>query len=630
MSDIIKEILKDLPEGKICDAGFEGANIVLYTKDKEYLANNKGTIKNVVDKLKKRIELRPDPSNVMEIEKARKTIESLIPPEVTVSNIFFDPQRSLVTIEADKPGLVIGKQGGILRDIKEKTLWIPQIKRTPAIRSEMIENIRSVLYQFSDFRRKFLNKVGHRVYDGWIRSKKEEWVRITYLGSGRHVGKSAIFLQTPESRILLDCGIDIANEKEPYPHLDAPEFRIDELDAVIISHAHLDHTGFLPYLIKFGYKGPIYCTEPTRDIMAMLQLDFVKIQINEGKDPIYTSDEILEMVKQTIVVDYEEVTDITPDVRLTFHNAGHIIGSAMVHLHIGNGLHNLLYSADLKFTNTMLLDRAEYQFNRVETLLLESTYGGKENVLPPREEEEAQFCKVIQEVIANKGRVLIPVLGVGRAQEIMMLVENLHREGKLPPVPVLVDGIVWDITAIHTGYPEFLNSRIRKQIFHKNENPFLSEIFKRVGSGKERKQYIEQSGPFIALATSGMLQGGPSVEYLKALAPYPENALLFVSYQGEGSLGRRIQRGEKEIVFKEGNRTEVVPIRLRLETFEGFSGHAGRKELLNYIHKMTPKPKRIILNHGESSRSLDLCSAIQKIFKIETLVPRNLETIRLR
>ena len=155
---------------------------------------------------------------------------------------------------------------------------MPHIRRSPPIRSKLLENIRSVLYQKSEYRRKFLDKVGHRIYDGWIREKKHEWVRVTYLGSGRHVGRSCIFLQTPESRVLLDCGVDVAaNDQEAYPFLDAPEFDIQQLDAVILSHAHLDHCGLIPYLYKFGYKGPVYCTAPTRDVAALLTLNFIKI-----------------------------------------------------------------------------------------------------------------------------------------------------------------------------------------------------------------------------------------------------------------------------------------------------------------------------------------------------------------
>ncbi|HLC64770.1 MAG TPA: beta-CASP ribonuclease aCPSF1 [Candidatus Nanoarchaeia archaeon] len=630
MAEIIKEILKELPSEKISDACYEGANIVLYTKDKDFFLNNEGAIRRIVDTFKKRVELRPDPSIAMDMEKAEKMLREIIPAEAAVDQIIFDPQRSQVVIEAEKPGLAIGKQGAVLREVKEKTLWVPLIRRTPAIRSKIIEGIRAVLYQNSDYRRKFLDRIGHRIYDGWVREKKNEWIRVTYLGSGRQVGRSCIYLQTPESRVLLDCGVNVASSDKPYPYLEAPEFDIKQLDAVIISHSHLDHVGFLPYLYKYGYEGPVYCTPPTRDISALMLLDYVKIMRSEGKEPIFTSEEIREMVKHTITLDYEEVTDITPDIRITFYNAGHVLGSSMVHLHVGNGLHNIVYTGDQKYGRTQLLDPAMTSFPRLETLMIESTYGGKENNLPDREECEREFAQVINEAIARGGKILIPELGNGRAQESMVLIESLIRNGHIPKIPVFIDGMIWDITAIHTAYPEYLNSQVRKQIFHNDENPFLSDIFKRVGSPKERKEVIEETGSCVILATSGMLVGGPSVEYLKALADNKRNLLLFVCYQGEGSLGRRIQRGEREFQMSSTARPEMLKINLEVHTIDGFSGHSSRLQLMNFVGRCDPKPKKVIVNHGESSRCLDLASSVHKRFRLETVAPRNLETIRIR
>ena len=630
MSKIIKEIMKYLPEDKISEACFEAANIVLYTKSRDFFFNNNGMIKDIVHKIKKRIELRPDPSILMELEKAEKEIRSIIPEEAGVSQVIFDAQRSQVVIEAEKPGLAIGKQGALLKEIREKTLWIPLIRRTPAIRSQLIENIRAVLFQNSDNRRKFLDKVGHRIYDGWIREKKHEWIRMTWLGAGRQVGRSCILLQTPESRVLLDCGVDVASDKDAYPSLEVPEFRVNELDAVIISHSHLDHCGFIPYLFKYGYRGPVYCTEPTRDVMALLLLDYIKIMRSDGKEPIFSSDDVKEMVKHTICLDFDEVSDITPDIRITLHNSGHIIGSAMVHLHIGNGLHNILYTGDQKYGKTQLLEPATTKFQRLETLIIEGTYGGRDSVLPPKRECEKFLADIITKTIKRKGKILIPVLGSGRAQEVMLIVESLVRNGELEPVPVYIDGMVWDITAIHSAYPEFLNNQVRKRIFHKNQNPFLNEMFKRIGSAKERKELIEEGKPCIVMATSGMLVGGPSVQYLKAFAGSSKNSLVFVAYQGEGSLGRRIQRGEREIAFANGNKQEMVEIKMEINTIEGFTGHSGRKQLMSYIYKLVPKPRKVIVNHGEASRCLDLASSIHKVYRIESVAPRNLETIRLR
>jgi len=629
---ILNEVLKMLPAEKISDAGFEGANIVLYTKDKDFFLDNQGSIKKAVNDIKKRVELRADPAITLNQDDTEDIVKQLIPEEAGMGNLLFDPQRSQLTIEAEKPGVAIGKQGSTLKEIREKTLWVPIIRRKPAIRSKIIESIRGVLYQNSDFRRKFLNETGHRIYDGWIRERRQEWIRISILGAGRQVGRSCLFLQTPESRVLLDCGVDVAaDEAHAYPHIEAPELEIGQIDAIILTHAHLDHSGFIPYLFKYGYRGPVYCTAPTRDVAALTLLDYVKIMRSNGREPIYSSEDVQEMVKHTITLEYDEVTDITPDIRITLYNAGHILGSSMVHLHIGNGLHNMLYTADMKYMKTELLEAATTEFPRLESMIIESTYGGKDYIMPSRKECDDFFRQLITETIARGGKVLIPVLGTGRAQEIMLTVEQMSRNNEIPQIPVFIEGIVWDITAIHTAYPEFLNSTVRKQIFRENQNPFLSEIFKRVGSAKERSQLLEETGPCIILATSGMLVGGPSVEYLKELADNPKNLLIFVSYQGEGSLGRRIQRGEREFTMSndKGNQ-ELVKISMQVETIEGFSGHSSRKELLNFIYKCSPRPKKIIVHHGENSRCLDLASSIHKMYHIETAAPRNLEAIRLK
>ncbi len=629
MPDITKEILKVLPEGKISDAAFEGANIVLYTKDIDYFLDNKGTIRQAVSEFKKRIELRPDPSVCLEQEKAEKIIRKIIPEEAGIQEFIFDPPRSMVIIHADKPGLVIGRQGDLLKDIRAKTLWVPLIKRMPPIRSKLIESVRSVLYENAQERKKFLDKTGHRIYDGWLREKKHEWIRVSFLGASRQVGRTCFLVQTPESRVMIDCGIDAAEEgPESYPFLDAPEFNIHELDAVIISHSHLDHSGLIPYLFKFGYTGPVYCTLPTRDVMALLQLDMIKIARSEGKDPLFTSDEVRQMVLHTICLDYEEVSDITPDVRLTFYNAGHILGSCIVHLNIGNGLHNLAYTGDLKYGRTNLLEAANTQFPRLETLMIESTYGGKENFMN-EQEADAYMVEVIQKTFERGGKVLMPVLGSGRAQEVMLIVERLMREGKIPQAPVYLDGMLWDITAIHTAYPEFLNRDIRQQIFHQENNPFMSEIFKRVGSQKERQQIILEEGSCLILATSGMLQGGPSVEYLKGLAEGEKHSLIFSCYQPPGSMGHRIRSGEKELIVRENGKQQVLRINLEVGRVE-VTSHSDRRQLMNFIKRSNPTPRKVIVVHGESSRCIDLASSIHKQFRIETVAPKNLDVIRIR
>ncbi len=630
MTEIIDEIFKSIPKDKISDAVFEGANIVLYSKDPQFIFKSNDLVRSTVMEIKKRIELRPDPSILMDSERAEEEIRKLIPAEAGIDQIIFDDQRSLVFIEVEKPNLAIGKGGELLQEIKQKTHWVPTIRRSPPIRSPIIENIRGVLYQNSDYRRKFLDRTGRRIYNGWMRSKRHEWIRLTYLGSGRQVGRSCILLQTQESRILIDCGIDVSQEnEEAYPYLDAPEFKIDELDAVILSHAHVDHSAFLPYLFKYGYRGPVYCTAPTRDISALLQLDTIKIQRNDNNDPIYTQDEVKEFVKHTVILDYEEVTDITPDIRITFHNSGHIIGGAMVHIHVGNGLHNILYSGDIKYSKTSLLAPASTRFPRLETLMLEATYGAKDNVGPPPQEQDEIFAATCRDIFARGGKLLMPVLGSGRGQEVLVIIDRMIRNNLIEPVPIYIDGLVWDITAIYTAYPEFLNAEIRNQIFHKDNNPFLADWVKRVGSTKERQEVIDSDGPCIILATSGMLNGGASVEYFKQLAEQEKNAIMFSSYLSPNSLAKRVYSGETAIAFRRGSGQEILTVRMEVHKLD-VSGHADRKELVAFVNNLNPKPKKIILNHGESSRCLDLASSLHKQFRIETIAPRNLEAIRLR
>jgi len=634
MTKILDEISSKLPSNaKISDFAFEGANIVLYTKNKSFFLDNNGVIKEIVNDIKKRVELRPDPSLCMEIEKAEQEIKKILPKEANITNIIFDPQRSRVIIESEKPGLAIGKSGELLKDIRKKTLWVPLIQRTPSIRSKLIENIRQVLYENNDYRKKFLNKVGHRIYDGWIREKKHEWVRLTFLGGAREVGRSCLLLQTPESRVLLDCGVNTAlplSNPNSYPIFDVPEFKIEELDAVIITHSHLDHCGIVPLLFKYGYRGPVYCTAPTRDISSLLSLDMIGIAQKEAQKPLYSSTDIKEMVKHTICLNYEEVTDITPDIRITLYNAGHTLGSSMVHLHIGNGLHNLLYTGDMNYETSNLLAPAVIRFPRLETVIIESTYGGKDDIVPTRKESEMKFIEIVKSTVARKGKVLMPVLGVGRSQEVMLIIEKCIREGLIPKIPVFIQGMVWDINAIHTAYPDFFNNQVKKSIFHKNQNPFLSDIFKRIGSQKEMIEVIEETGPCIIIATSGMMVGGSSVEYFKQLAENKNNSLVFTCYQGEGSLGRRIQSGEKEIAFQNGEKQNIIKVNMEIHDIKGFSGHSSRDQLLNFIYRLSPKPKKVIINHGESSKCLELASSLHKLNRIETAAPRVLEAIRIK
>jgi len=623
---VIEQILEKVPrDAMITNTAYEGANIIIYTKNKSFLIHGGDIIRRLVEDFKKRIELRADSAIRMEPESTLAFVKKSMPPDADIVNIFLEPARSLIIIESKNPGRAIGKDGENLKKIKEKTYWTPLVRRESTIQSKITQNIRKVLYEDNVERRKFLHKVGERIYEFKKSNGKEKWARISLLGGARQVGRSCFLLQTPESKILIDCGVNVAaTGVDSYPILSAPEFNIQEIDAVIISHAHLDHSGFLPYLTKYGYDGPIYCTAPTRDVMALLQLDYISVSHAQAKTSIYSAEDIKKVVKNTITLDYNEVTDITPDVRITLYNAGHILGSAMVHLHIGEGWHNVLYTGDFKTHATKLLNPGHWDFPRVETLITESTYGASEDIMKPRKDSEAELVKLVKETMKKKGKVLVPVLGVGRAQEVMVILEEAFRKEKVKPV-IYVDGMVWDVTAIHNAYPSFLNDDIVQQIFYKGNDPFSSGAFKEVAGYKERQE-VFNGPPCVVLATSGMLVGGPSVEYLKNFCDNKNNRLIFVGYQAEGSLGNQVQKGIDK--FMDGR--EEFEIKLDVHTIAGLSGHSDHKELLDYVKKMNPTPRKIIVMHGENSKCLGMASAYHKEFHVETNAPRNLDAIRLR
>src|SRR3989338_2595356 len=520
MVKILDEVMKELPtDANISEALFEGSNIVLYTKNKDFLLDNKGSIKEIVESIKKRVEIRADTSILLDIEDTKARIEKTLPQDTGKPNIIFDQQRSRAIIESEKPGLAIGRGGDVLKEIKKETLWTPIVRRIPPMRSQLIENIRQVLYDNSDYRRKFLHKIGKRIYEGWTKERRDEWVRLTCLGSAREVGRSCFLLQTPESKVLLDCGFNVAAPRDSaFPYLDVPEFNIQELDAVILCHSHIDHCGALPFLYKMGFRGPTYATAPCRDITALMCLDLIEIAQKEGTDPPYTVNDVKEFVKHSVCLDYEEVSDITPDIRLTLYNAGHTLGSAIAHMHIGNGLHNFLYTSDFNYEMSNLLGPAATRYPRIESVMMESTYGTRSDTSPSRRESEEELIKVINETAEEKGKVLMPVLGVGRSQEIMLILERAMREGRIPEMPIYIQGMIWDVTAIHTAYPDFLSPKVKRDIFQKDHNPFLSTIFKKIVSQKEMQEVKDGKGHYIVMATSGMLQGGPALEYFKHFA----------------------------------------------------------------------------------------------------------------
>lgn len=629
LDDIAATIANELPSDiSVSDVTYEGPELVIYTHDPKRFARNGDLIRNLAGQLRKRITVRPEPDALTPAETARGKVLDVIPDEADVSEVDFHEDTGEVVIEAEKPGMVIGRHGSTLREITQEVGWTPEVVRTPPIESSTVSNVRRFLKQERNDRRDILERVGRQIHREQL--SEEQWVRITTLGCCREVGRASFILSTPETKVLIDCGDKPGSDDAPY--LQVPEANpLNSLDAVVLTHAHLDHSALIPLLFKYGYDGPIYTTEPTRDLMGLLQLDYLDVAAKEGRTPPYESEMVREAVKHTIPVEYGDVTDIAPDVKLTLHNAGHILGSAVSHFHIGDGLYNVAFSGDIHYDDTRLFNGAVNEFPRVETLVMESTYGGRNDYQTDQADSEEHLIDVINETADRGGKILMPAFAVGRSQEIMLVLEEAMRNGKIPEMPVHLDGMIWEATAIHSTYPEYLRDDLRDRIFHDDENPFLAPQFNHIDEGDDEREEIAAGDPAIILSTSGMVTGGPIMSWLSHLGDDPDTTMTFVGYQAQGTLGQRIQNGRREIRMNGGRgRPDSLTLDFDVETVDGFSGHADRQGLENFVKTMNPRPEKVLCVHGDESSVQDFSSALYHNYNMRTFAPKNLETFRFK
>ena len=628
MATILSSIPKDANVTKI---DYEGPRIALYTNKPRFLMENNVIISNLVNQIKKRIVIRTDEKIRKSEEDARKILDSMVPKDAGLEATFFDTATGEVSIEVKRPWLCQRNAEEFNHtEVTEQTGWRLRIRKSTTKPSNTIKSINYQLKISSAERAKQLKSVGEEIFRSRLVQKSE--VSLLTLGGFGQVGRSCMLLTTPDSKVLIDCGINpgARTPSESFPRLDWANISLDELDAIVIGHAHLDHTGFLPVLTKYGYKGPIYCTEPTLPMMNLIQLDAIKVAGAQGRTPMYAERDVHQIMRQTIGLSYGTVTDISPDIKLVLANAGHILGSASCHFHIGNGDHNFVYSGDIKYGKSMLLESADTRFPRVETLLIESTYGAKEDIQPTREEVETAFIKSVNEILKGGGKVLIPIPAVGRAQELMMVIDKYMKSGQLTESPVFMEGMIQEATAIHEAHPEYLERSLKQKILETDDNPFDSEYFTNIEHSDARDEPLREDSPCIVIATSGMLEGGPVLEYFRNFAPNPKNKILFVSYQVNGTLGRRVMDGAKQVtIMGRDGRVEVVTINAGTEKLEGFSGHSDYNQLMSYVQRLRPKLRRVLVNHGERRKSQNLSSAINRMYRVTTHYPQVQEAIKL-
>lgn len=433
-------------------------------------------------------------------------------------------------------------------------------------------------------------------------------MEITFFGGAGEVGRNCILVEDEGEKLLLDCGVKLG-EIEEYPLL--AEEDIPKLSKIAISHTHLDHMGYLPYLYMRGCRADIFATKPTRDLIQLLLADYLRIK--KGKDRFRNVD-INEVMKYCRIVEYGRT--IGEGLTFSFHRAGHILGSAMIRVY---GKKTLLYTSDTSWRETKMLDSLEKGLE-AEVMIIESTYGGKEDVHPSMKNTCKKICESINQSIGEGGKVLIPSFAVGRAQEILLLLESYMNSGVMKKAPIFIDGMIKRANRIYRQNVIYAKDELQRRILLSDDDPFKSKLFK-TPRRKDRKDVLESEGAII-ITTSGMLSGGPVLQYLKALASDKKNKLLLVGYQAEGTLGRKLLEGAKKVLIN----GEEVEVNLCVEKIP-LSAHSDHRDLIQLTRNIK-NLKKVIIIHGEGNKPKELGRVLEN-FGYEVIIPKNLETLEL-
>ncbi len=607
-------ILKNLPnEAELTRVEYEGPRIALYSTNPTYLLKNPQIISNMVNTIKKRIVVRIDESLRQPEPAATEVIKKTLSDEIGITNILYDPALGEATVFADRPSMSKSDDIPVVIRLAGQIGWKVEFRKKPATFTA-VEAINNILKRTMSERVRLLKEVGEKIFRAKLGDIVE--ANLLTLGGFGETGRSSLLISTHESRILLDCGLNVAN-KEPiskFPRFDTIGFNLNELDAIVLSHAHLDHTGFLPMLFKFDFDGPIYCSEPTLPLMYLLQTEHLR---NLGLDAHYSVEDIEKVVIHTIPLPFDIVTDISPDTKLTLCNSGHILGAALVHLHIGNGDHNLLYTGDFRYAKNEQLENAVWNFPRVETLVIESAYGDKDS-FPHHEIANIHLIDEINDTILKEGTVLLPVPTMGLTQELMLTIKKYMDTGKIKRTKILVEKAIREASSIYEIFPEYLSRELGERVLNIEEKPFQDE-FVFVDS------VTLDEAPGIIFSPSSMLVGGPSVNYLVQISDNPLNKVILTGFQANGTPGRLLQDGRREIPIG-GN---ALKIQCQVQTVEGFSTHSDQSQTIAYVGKLRHKLRRILVCQGEKSSIHNLASSLNRNFKITTQHPTIQESMKL-
>jgi metallo-beta-lactamase family protein len=463
-------------------------------------------------------------------------------------------------------------------------------------------------------------------------------MKITFFGAAGGVTGTAYYCESTGARILIDCGMFQGGKDAEIRNKKAPPVNYHILDAIVLTHAHLDHCGRLPLAVRAGYRGPIFGTPATLDLSALVLRDSLKVQtsdleklnrmlVRNGKRKVEASFDEADVegaIRQMKPLSYHKPFPVAPGMEIVVDEAGHILGSGSLKLIVKEGTKkkSVIFSGDLGARGMPIVRDAE-PFKEADMVIMESTYGDRDH--KPLQETIDEAIGIINESLHSKGKILVPSFAIGRTQDIIYYIEQAFRKGGLPRFPIYIDSpMAIEASRIYMSHPELFDNEM-KEFIASGEMERDKGYIRPTSSAEESKHLNDVQGPCMIIAGSGMCNAGRIKHHLRHNLWKPETSVLIVGYQAEGTLGRRLVNGDKSVnIFG-----ERIAVRAQIHKLGGFSAHAGQTDLLKWFNSLAPSRPRVVLTHGEEKSRVPLDKIIRHRYGLEPFLPQFGDSIEL-